>query len=49
MVEQKRGPIEYQAPSVADLGTLADLTAGANNVPHIRDLGTPNDSNGKSA
>ena len=48
MVEQQRSPIEYQAPSVADLGTLADLTAGANNVPHIRDV-AGNDSNGKSA
>jgi len=48
MVEQQRSSVEYQAPRVADLGTLADLTAGANNVPHIRD--TPgNDSDGKSA
>ena len=48
MVEQQRSPIEYQAPSVADLGTLADLTAGASHTPHIRDL-PGNDSNGKSA
>jgi hypothetical protein len=48
MVEQQLSPIEYQPPRVADLGTLADLTAGANNVPHVRD--TPgNDSDGKSA
>jgi hypothetical protein len=48
MVEQQRSSAEYQPPSVADLGTLADLTAGANNVPHVRDIGA-NDSNGKSA
>ena len=48
MVEERSSAIEYQAPSVADLGTLSDLTAGANNVPHIRDVGA-NDSNGKSA
>jgi hypothetical protein len=48
MVEQPRSPTEYQPPCVADLGTLADLTAGANNVPHIRDV-NGNDSEGKSA
>jgi hypothetical protein len=48
MVEQQKGSIEYQAPRVADLGTLADLTAGSNNVPHVRDV-EGNDSNGKSA
>ena len=48
MVEQQRSPVEYEAPRVADLGTLADLTAGANNVPHNRDV-PGNDSNGKSA
>ena len=48
MVEQQRSPIEYEAPSVADLGTLADLTAGAANVPPNRDV-PGNDSNGKSA
>jgi hypothetical protein len=48
MAEQQRSPIEYQPPRVADLGTLADLTAGTNNVPHTRDV-PGNDSNGKSA
>jgi len=48
MVEQQKGSIEYQAPMVADLGTLADLTAGAINNPHTRDV-PGNDSNGKSA
>jgi hypothetical protein len=48
MVEEQRTPVEYQAPMVADLGTLADLTAGANNVPHNRDV-EGNDSQGKSA
>jgi hypothetical protein len=48
MVEQQRSPIEYQPPSVADLGTLADLTAGVNNVPPNRDT-AGNDSDGKSA
>jgi hypothetical protein len=48
MVEEQRSPIEYQAPSVADLGTLADLTAGASHTPPVSD--TPgNDSTGKSA
>ena len=48
MVEQQRSPIEYQPPSVTDLGTLAELTAGANNVPPNRDI-PGNDMNGKSA
>ena len=48
MGEQQRSPTEYEPPSVADLGTLADLTAGANNVPHVRDV-PGNDVNGKSA
>ncbi len=47
MVEEQRSPIEYQPPSVADLGTLADLTAGAGNKTN-RDI-AGNDSNGKSA
>ena len=48
MVEEQRSPIEYQPPRVADLGTLADLTAGTNRVPHVRD-NPSNDSDGKSA
>ena len=47
MVEQQRSPIEYEAPSVADLGTLADLTAGAGHTSN-RDI-PGNDSMGKSA
>jgi hypothetical protein len=39
--------VEYQAPIVADLGTLADLTAGAGHSTN-RDV-AGNDSNGKSA
>ncbi len=47
MAEQRRSSIEYEAPSVADLGTLADLTAG---MGHISNRDIPgNDSNGKSA
>jgi hypothetical protein len=48
MVEQRRSLIEYEAPSVVDLGTLADLTAGASHTPPFSDL-PGNDSNGKSA
>jgi hypothetical protein len=48
MVELQGSPIDYEAPSVVDLGTLADLTAGTDNVPHVRDV-AGNDSNGKSA
>jgi hypothetical protein len=47
MVEQEPSPIEYQPPSVADLGTLADLTAGAGNQGN-RDI-SHDDSSGKSA
>lgn len=37
----------YEAPLVADLGTLADLTAGAGNMTHQDVPGS--DGNGKSA
>jgi hypothetical protein len=47
MVEQQPSPIEYEAPSVVDLGTLADLTAGAGNQGN-RDV-AHDDSTGKSA
>jgi hypothetical protein len=39
--------IEYQAPRVVDLGTLAELTAGAGNMTN-RDVAGA-DSSGKSA
>jgi hypothetical protein len=47
MATDKRSGIEYQPPHVADLGTIADLTAGAGNMTN-RDNGI-NDSSGKSA
>jgi hypothetical protein len=47
MVEQQPSAIEYQPPSVVDLGTLADLTAGVGNQGN-RDL-AHDDSTGKSA
>ena len=47
MVEQRRSHIEYEAPSVVDLGTLADLTAGAGHQGNRDNL--MNDSEGKSA
>jgi hypothetical protein len=45
MAAEERTRLEYQPPRVTDLGTLADLTAGAGTM--TRDV-AGNDSNGKT-
>ena len=47
MASEQMTTREYEAPRVIDLGTLADLTAGAGNMTN-RDVAA-SDSNGKSA